>query len=92
MLRFSGYQRDFHSFLYLRDEPFSFFRQALPFIIEGFRILPLVTFPLVYFAGGSENWVAIGVLIFFVMLFMLLIISTLKTGDENPGCLEKVTR
>ena len=78
--------------LHLKDEPLFFFWQALPYIIEGFRILPLVTFPLVYFAGGSENWVAIGVLIFFVMLFMLLIISTLRTGNENPGCLEKVTR
>jgi len=50
----------------------------------------------VYFAGGEkaedEKWVAIGVLIFFIALLLLIIISTFKTGDENPGCLEKVTR
>ena len=73
-----------------------FLSQALPYIIEGIRVLPLVTFPLVYFAGGEkaedEKWVAIGVLIFFIALLLLIIISTFKTGDENPGCLEKVTR
>ena len=72
------------------------FFQALPYIIEGIRVLPLVTFPMVYFAGGEktedEKWVAIGVLIFFIMLLLLIIISTFKTGDENPGCLEKITR
>ncbi|XP_078369692.1 uncharacterized protein LOC144653543 [Oculina patagonica] len=66
--------------------------RALPFFIEGIRILPLVTFPLIYFAGGDEKWVAIGVLIFFVLLLMMAVIATLKTGDENPGFLEKVTR
>ena len=49
-----------------------------------------------YFVGGEqtedEKWVAIGVLIFFAMLFVLIIISTLKTGRENPTELEKVTR
>ena len=49
-----------------------------------------------YFAGGEktedEKWVAIGVLTFFIVLLFLIIISTFKTGDENPGCLEKVTR
>ena len=49
-----------------------------------------------YFAGGEkaedEKWVAIGVLIFFIALLLLIIISTFKTGNENPGCLEKVTR
>lgn len=72
--------------------PFSSSLQALPFIIEGIRILPLVTFPLIYFAGGDEKWVAIGVLIFFVLLLMMAVIATLKTGDENPGFREKVTR
>ena len=40
----------------------------------------------------DKKWVAIGVLIFFAMLFVLMIISTLKTGRENPTVLEKVTR
>ena len=40
----------------------------------------------------DEKWVAIGVLIFFAMLFVLMVISTLKTGRENPTELEKVTR
>ena len=73
---------------------FSF--QALPYVIEAIRVLPLASFPLVYFAGGEqmedEKWVAVGVLIFFAMLFVLMIISTLKTGRENPTVLEKVTR
>ena len=38
----------------------------------------------------DEKWVAIGVLIFFSMLFVLMIISMLKTGRENPTALEKV--
>ena len=78
--------------LYLRQHLSVFSLQALPFIIEGIRILPMVTFPLVYFAGGDEKWVAIGVLIFFILLLLLAVISTFKTGDENPGFLEKVTR
>ena len=27
-----------------------------------------------------------------VMLLMLVVVAVQKTGDENPGCLEKVTR
>ena len=71
---------------------FYYYLQMLPVIVEGIRILPLVTFPLVYFAGGDEKWVVIGVTIFWVMLLTLVVISVLKTGDENPGCMERVTR
>lgn len=70
----------------------SFFSKILPFIVEGIRVLPLVTFPVVYFAGGDEKWVVIGVAIFWAMLLVLIVISIQRTGDEDPGCLEKVTR
>ena len=70
--------------------------QLLPFAIEVIRVLPLVTFPLVYFVRGEkeedEKWIAIGVLVFFVLLLILTLISTLKTGSENPGTVEKLTK
>lgn len=70
--------------------------QLLPSVIEAIRVLPLVTFPLVYFVRGEkeedEKWVAIGVLVFFVLLLIMILISTLKTGSENPGTVEKLTR
>ena len=64
----------------------------VPLLVEVIRVLPLLTFPLMYFAGGDEKWVEIGVAIFWVMLLMLVVVAVQKTGDENPGCLEKVTR
>ena len=49
-----------------------------------------------YFINGEkeedEMWVAIGVLIFFIMLLVLVYISVLDTGRENPGTMEKLTR
>lgn len=70
--------------------------QLLPSVIEAIRVLPLVTFPLVYFVRGEkeedEKWIAIGVLVFFVLLLIMILISTLKTGSENPGTVEKLTR
>ncbi|XP_015769741.1 PREDICTED: uncharacterized protein LOC107348229 [Acropora digitifera] len=67
-----------------------------PYIVEVVRVLPLVTFPLVYFMKGEktddEMWVAIGVLLFFIMLGILTIFSVLRTGRENPGTLERLTR
>ncbi|XP_074621712.1 uncharacterized protein LOC141880167 isoform X1 [Acropora palmata] len=67
-----------------------------PYIVEVARVLPLVTFPLVYFMKGEraddEMWVAIGVLLFFIMLGVLTIFSVLRTGRENPGTLERLTR
>jgi len=51
---------------------------------------------LVYFVRGEkeedEKWIAIGVLVFFVLLLIMILISTLKTGSENPGTVEKLTR
>ena len=59
-------------------------------------MLPLVTFPLVYFLKGEkaddEMWVAIGVLCFFIMLGILTIFSVLRTGRKNLGTLETLTR
>ena len=70
--------------------------QLLPYVIEAIRVLPLVTFPLVYFVRGEkeedEKLIAIGVLVFFVLLLIMILISTLKTGSENPGTVEKLTR
>lgn len=70
--------------------------QLLPSVIEAIRVLPLVTFPLVYFVRGEkeedEKWIAIGVLVFFVLLLIMILISMLKTGSENPGTVEKLTR
>ncbi|XP_029188403.2 uncharacterized protein LOC114955692 [Acropora millepora] len=67
-----------------------------PYIVEVVRVLPLVTFPLVYFMKGEkaddEMWVAIGVLLVFIMLGILTIFSVLRTGRENPGTLERLTR
>ena len=60
--------------------------------MEVIRVLPLVTFPVVYFAGGDEKWVEIGVAIFWALLLVLSIISVQRTGDENPGHVEKITR
>ena len=55
-----------------------------------------MTFPLVYFVRGEkeedEKWIAIGVLVFFVLLLIMILISTLNTGSENPGTVEKLTR
>ena len=60
------------------------------------RVLPLVSFPLVYFVGGENTedvkWVAIGVLVFFVILLLMTVVAMFKTGAENPGTVEKVTR
>lgn len=66
--------------------------KMLPFLIELLRGLPLVTFPLVYFAGGSENWVAIGVLIFFIVLLVMVILAVMNTGSKTPTKLELVVR
>ena len=81
------------SVFYLR---FPLSLQVLPFVVEIARVLPLVTFPLVYFLKGEksddEMWVAIGVLLFFIMLGVLIFISILRTGNENPGPLERLTR
>ena len=76
--------------------PFLLSLQILPIVVEVARVLPLVTFPLVYFMKGensdNEMWVAIGVLLFFIMLGVLIFISILRTGNENPGILERLTR
>ena len=64
----------------------------LPFLIEIARVLPLVIFPALYFVGGDEDFVALGVLLFFVILFFLTLIAAMKTGDENPTRMEKVAR
>ena len=64
----------------------------LPFLIEIARVLPLVIFPALYFVGGDEDFVALGVLLFFVILFFLTLIAATKTGDENPTRMEKVAR
>ena len=40
----------------------------------------------------DEMWVVVGVLLFFIMLGLLILISTLRTGSENPGTLERLTR
>ena len=70
--------------------------QIPPYIVEVVRVLPLVTFPLVYFMKGEktddEMWVAIGVLLFFIMLGILTIFSVLRTGRENPRTMERLTR
>ena len=76
--------------------PFSFSLQILPAVVNVASVLPLVTFPLVYFLKGEksddEMWVAIGVLLFFMMLGVLIFISILRTGNENPATLERLTR
>ena len=76
--------------------PFPLCLQILPAVVEIARVLPLVTFPLVYFLKGEksddEMWVAIGVLLFFMMLGVLIFISILRTGNENPGTMEIITR
>ena len=66
--------------------------QVLPFLIEIARVLPLVIFPALYFVGGDEDFVALGVLLFFVILFFLTLIAAMKTGHENPTRMEKVAR
>ena len=49
-----------------------------------------------YFINGEKDedevWVAIGVLLFFLMALVLVFISVLNTGRENPGTREKITR
>ena len=51
---------------------------------------------LAYFMKGEktddEMWVAIGLLLFFIVLGILTIFSVLRTGRENPGTLERLTR
>ena len=37
-------------------------------------------------------WVTIGVLLFFLMALVLVFISVLNTGQENPGTVERITR
>ena len=70
--------------------------QIPPYIVEVVHVLPLVTFPLVYFVKDEktddEMWVAIGVLLFRIMLGILTIFSVLRTRRENPGTLERLTR
>ncbi|XP_068718431.1 uncharacterized protein [Montipora capricornis] len=70
--------------------------EILPVVVEIVRVLPLVTFPLVYFINGGKDedevWVAIGVLLFFIMALILVFISVLNTGQENPGTVERITR
>ncbi|XP_068701621.1 uncharacterized protein [Montipora foliosa] len=70
--------------------------EILPVVVEIVLVLPLVTFPLVYFINGEKDedkmWVAIGVLLFFIMLLVLVFISVLNTGKKNPGTMEKLTR
>lgn len=64
----------------------------LPYVIQVIRGLPLLTFPLVYFAGGSEMWVAIGVFVFFLIIAMLAVFAVMKTGNRNPSRIEIVAR
>ena len=49
-----------------------------------------------YFINGEKDedevWVAIGVLLFFPMALVLVFISVLNTGQENPGTVERITR
>ncbi|XP_015769740.1 PREDICTED: uncharacterized protein LOC107348228 [Acropora digitifera] len=70
--------------------------EILPAVVNVASVLPLVTSLLVYFMNGEksddEMWVAIGVLLFFMMLGVLIFISILRTGNENPGTLERLTR
>ena len=78
---------------------FSFFflsLQILPSFVEVVRALFLVTFPSVYFLKGAkaddEIWVAIGVVLFFIVLGVFAFFSLGRTGQQNQGCLEKLTR
>ena len=69
------------------------FTQIVPGLIDFFRVLPLIAFPLVYILGvGDEKWVVIGVFSFFGILLLFSVMAILPTGAAKPGCLEKVTR
>ena len=47
---------------------FVFLIQLVPGLIEFIRVLPMITFPAVYFLGGDEKWIAIGVFSYFGIL------------------------
>ena len=64
----------------------------LPFVIEIIRGLPLITFPMVQFAGGDNIWVDIGVFVFFFMSLMLTVFAVMTTGRKNPSRAEIVAR
>ena len=71
---------------------FVFFVQLVPGLIEFIQVLPMITFPAVYFLGGDEKWVAIGVFSYFGILLLFSVMAIIPTGSAKPGVLEKITR
>lgn len=73
----------------------------LPFIIDTILVLPLLVFPPIYFSREdkvdegditNENWVALGVFIFFGLQLMLTYFSILRTGNKAPTRTESIAR
>ncbi|PFX19862.1 hypothetical protein AWC38_SpisGene15713 [Stylophora pistillata] len=73
----------------------------LPFIVEGIRVLPLVTFPVVYCVGGNENSTKMVMLLCesgsymnqkYSVSLLHFMLQMARIGNEKPRCLEKVTR
>lgn len=75
--------------------------RMLPFIIDTILVLPLLVFPPIYFSREdkvdegditNENWVALGVFIFFGLQLMLTFFSVLRTGNKAPTRTESIAR
>ncbi|KAL9973422.1 hypothetical protein ACROYT_G019881 [Oculina patagonica] len=66
--------------------------QPVPVLLEFIRVLPMITFPVMYFVGGKDKWVTIGLFSYFGILLLLSVIAIFPTGAAKPGLLEKITR
>ena len=57
--------------------------KVLPITIEFIRGLPLAVFFVFYLITGDGNYLIIGLLIFFFILFLLTLVALVPTGSRN---------
>lgn len=66
--------------------------QTLPIVIEIIRIMPLMVFLIIYWYTDQEIYLAIGIILFFVILVLLTMMAVVSTGRKNPGRIERISR
>jgi len=56
------------------------------------RGAPLAVFFVIYSITGDGRYLAIGLLVFFSIMFLLTLLALVPTGSKKPGRLERIAR
>ena len=54
--------------------------------------MPLMVFLIIYWYTDQEIYLAIGIILFFVILVLLTMMAVVSTGRKNPGRIERISR